>query len=186
MAIWQQVLTSMTRSLINDFGSTTVYDDFFIQKTIVLASILVNAEFPFLFNVQAGSPYTYDMNNYDISPDPVQNFDMIFIALVVLKTACLIQQDTFQNKIANGFVVKDGDSSINLENVPKYYAELLQMGPCKAYSELLKKQSAWASSAKGAMIASGGLSHPSLLISQSYGTIFGNMWGGGSFGGGVC
>lgn len=174
MAYWQSYLTIMIKSYLGDLGNTNSYTEDKIRQSAVVSAIMVNADFPFL------TSYTYNLESLDIVPDPCDNatFDLVFIALITLKAACLLQQDAFQGSILSGLHVKDGDSLVDTTEQYKGYQVLLNLGPCKSYDILLKKQSAWASMGRGKLIVGGGLSHMSFLASSSYSTIFSTAFGG--------
>lgn len=130
MASWDTDLVLMTRVLVSDISTPQTYVDEYIQRVIITAGIMVDAEISF------GYTYAYDINALTIIPDPVTNEDSIFMALVPLKSACILTQGEFRQALSQGIKVRDGDSAIDTSVSFRGYRDILEMGPCAAYEKL--------------------------------------------------
>lgn len=137
---WTTDLVLMVRVLVSDISVPQTYTDEYIERVLIVAGIIVDAEFPFSYN------YIYDISALTISPDPVVSEDLIFMALVPLKTACILTQGEFKQALGQGIKVRDGDSAIDTSVSFRGYRDILEMGPCAAYEKL-----------KWSLLASGGV-----------------------------
>lgn len=132
MAIWQTVMTLMLRHLINDLSATQEFTDNRLQESLVVAGIIVSQQYTF------DTSYTFDIEAPDISPDPVTRDDKAAIALITLKAACIIQTNRYQDAVGSSIRVKDGDSEIDTTTGFGGHKDLLTLGPCKAYDDILE------------------------------------------------
>jgi len=130
MATWDIDLTLMTRVLINDITTPQKYTNEYLQRVIIVAGIQVDSDFTFPYS------YTYDISNLTISPDPITKKDAAFLALIPLKSACILTQGEFQKALGQGIKVRDGDSAIDTSVGFRGYRDILEFGPCKAYEKL--------------------------------------------------
>jgi len=128
---WTNDLVFMVRVLIKDIDAPQTYVDQYIERVIITAAIMVNAEVSFNYN------YSYSISDLTINPDPTTNEDNIFMALVPLKAACILTESEFKQALGQGIKVRDGDSAIDTSVSFRGYRDILEMGPCKAY-QLLK------------------------------------------------
>jgi len=140
---WDTDLVLMVRVLMSDIATPQTYTDGYLERVLITAGIMVDAEFPFSYD------YTYDISALMISPDPVISEDNIFMALVPLKAACILTQGEFKQALGQGIKVRDGDSAIDTSVSFRGYRDILEIGPCAAYEKLK-----WSLLASGA--ASGG------------------------------
>lgn len=127
---WNTDLVLMVRVLISDFSSPQIYSDEYIERVIITAGFLVDAEVAFDYD------YTYDISALTISPDPVVSGDTIFSALVPLKAACILTQGEFKQALGQGIKVRDGDSAIDTSVSFRGYRDILELGPCASYEKL--------------------------------------------------
>ena len=128
---WQEDIISLVRVLINDLSDTPLYDDSRLSQTIAVAARYVQ------FDVVLDHFYTVDTINQTISPDPTEDRDEIFICLVGLKTACIIDQSTFRSKAAlEGVRAALGPALLSVNNHLSGFKEILEHGPCKLYADL--------------------------------------------------
>jgi hypothetical protein len=127
---WTTDLVLMVRVLISDLSEPQTYADEYLERVLVTAGIMVDAEFPFSYD------YTYDIGALTISPDPVTSADNIFMALVPLKAACILTQGEFKQALGQGIKVRDGDSAIDTSVSFRGYRDILELGPCAAYDKL--------------------------------------------------
>jgi hypothetical protein len=127
---WETDLTIMLRVLINDLNTPQKNTDAYLQQVLVTAGVLVDSEIKFT------TDYTYDVGNITISPDPITEEDIIFQALVPLKSACIIIQGDFRTALGQGIRVRDGDSAIDTSVSFRGYKDILQFGPCAVYERL--------------------------------------------------
>jgi hypothetical protein len=103
---WEDKITIMVRSLINDLGENPTYTDNKIQQLFVVAAQLLKKE------VEFNNTYTMDVVGIDISPDPSD--DDAFVTLVSLKTACLITAGELKVLANNSVRVSDASASIDM------------------------------------------------------------------------
>jgi len=127
---WNTDLVLMVRVLISDIATPQTYVDEYLQRVLVVAGIMVDAEFTFDYT------YSYDIGELTITPDPVISRDPLFMALIPLKAACILTQGEFKQALGQGIKVKDGDSAIDTSVSFRGYRDILEMGPCAAYEKL--------------------------------------------------
>lgn len=124
-------LTLMLRALINDLDSETFTDNR-LEQLIAVAARFVNADLE--------SSYTVNIMSPDISPDPITQNDQIFSNLVVVKSACLIDQSNVRLKAAiAGLSASAGPASLSVGGSHfSAYKDIIAMGPCAMYKEMLR------------------------------------------------
>lgn len=128
---WQTNILSLVRVLINDLNEPPVYSDERLTQTITVAARYVK------FDVQLDTEYEVDSINNTITPDPVQNKDEIFLCLVSLKAACIVDQSTFRTKAASeGIKASLGPAQLSLSGHLSGFRDILAHGPCKLYADL--------------------------------------------------
>ncbi|RLC89090.1 MAG: hypothetical protein DRJ03_00610 [Chloroflexi bacterium] len=127
---WDTDLVLMVRVLVSDISLPQTYTDEYLERVLITAGIMVDAEFPFSYD------YAYDISVLTIAPDPVTSSDNIFMALVPLKAACILTQGEFKQALGQGIKVRDGDSAIDTSVSFRGYRDILEMGPCAAYEKL--------------------------------------------------
>jgi len=127
---WDTDLVLMVRVLVSDISTPQTYTDEYLERVLITAGIMVDAEFPFSYD------YSYDISALTISPDPTTSEDNIFMALVPLKAACILTQGEFKQALGQGIKVRDGDSAIDTSVSFRGYRDILELGPCKAYETL--------------------------------------------------
>jgi len=128
---WQIEIPIIVRTLINDLGDQSVYSDERILQVITVAAKYVQ------FDVVLDHSYSIDVSNLGISPDPTDDRDEIFISLVSLKAACLIDQSTFRTKAAmEGIRAALGSASLSVAGQSAAWNTILEKGPCALYDEL--------------------------------------------------
>lgn len=130
---WQEELTIIVRTLINDLGPEYTYTDSRIEQCLVVAAKYVQ------FDVVLDHKYEVDVINLDISPDPTIDNDDIFISLVSLKAACIIDQSNFRTKAAlEGLRAALGPASLSVSGTLGGWKEILEHGPCALYDGLIE------------------------------------------------
>lgn len=127
---WDTDLILMVRVLVSDISTPQTYTDEYLERVLITAGIIVDAEFPFNYD------YAYNINDLTIAPDPTTNEDNIFMALVPLKAACILTQGEFKQALGQGIKVRDGDSAIDTSVSFRGYRDILELGPCGAYEKL--------------------------------------------------
>ena len=128
---WQIEIPIIVRALINDLGDQPVYNDDRLLQVIAVAAKYVQ------FDVSLDYTYQIDLSNPNISPDPTSNRDEIFIGLVGLKAACIIDQSALRTKAAlEGIKTALGPASIWVQNSLDGWKMILEKGPCATYDEL--------------------------------------------------
>jgi hypothetical protein len=128
---WQNELTIITRTLINDLNEPYEYSDARIQQVLTVAGKYVQ------FDVNLDYPYIIDVVNNNISPDPTTNNDSIFVSFVCLKAACIIDQGTFRTKAAlEGIRTALGPASLSFGGSLTGWQAIIDHGACGLYDEL--------------------------------------------------
>jgi hypothetical protein len=128
---WQIEIPIIVRTLINDFSDQPVYSDERITQVIAVAAKYVQ------FDVVLENKYEVDVANPNISPDPTIAKDEIFISLLSLKAACIIDQSTYRTKAAmEGIRAALGPASLSVAGQSSAWNIILDKGPCAAYEEL--------------------------------------------------
>ena len=141
---WQDELTIITRTLINDLNEPYEYSDSRIQQIISVAGKYVQ------FDVNLNNTYTIDVVNSNIDPDPTSINDGIFVSLICLKAACIIDQGTLRTKAAlEGIRASLGPASLTTAGTLDGWKTILTHGACALYDELtshwdVKEATAWA------------------------------------------
>lgn len=128
---WDVDLVLMVRVITNDIATPQKYTDAYLQQVIVTSAILADSQIAFPIT------YQYDISAITISPDPIVKGDLIFQALVPLKSACILNQGNFQTAVGEGIKVRDGDSAIDTSVSFRGYRDILELGPCASYEKLL-------------------------------------------------
>jgi len=127
---WQNELTVIVRTLINDIEEPYEYSDSRIQQVLAVAAKYVQ------FDVNLDHVYQVDVTNADISPDPTIDKDDTFISIVCLKAACIIDQGTFRTKAAlEGIRTALGPASIGFSGSLSGWSAIISHGACGLYEE---------------------------------------------------
>lgn len=128
---WQIEIPIIVRTLINDIADQPVYSDDRLLQVISVAAKYVQ------FDVVLDHKYSVDVAAPSISPDPTDDRDEIFISLVSLKAACIIDQSSLRTKAAmEGIRASLGPASLAVNNSLQGVLAILEKGPCAAYDEL--------------------------------------------------
>lgn len=128
---WQIEIPVIVRTLINDLSDSPTYPDERILQTIAVAAKYVQ------FDVSLDNLYVIDVVNPTISPDPTLDNDNIFISLVGLKAACIIDQSTLRTRAAmEGIKAALGPAQLSVAGSLAGFNLILDKGPCAAYEEL--------------------------------------------------
>jgi len=141
---WQEHLTTIVRVLINDLDCPYEFSDERMQQVIVVAAKYVQ------FDVNLEHLYQVNVINPNITPDPTNDDDEIFLSLVGLKAACIFDQGTFRTKSAlEGINTRLGAASLSFGGSIAGYRDIIEHGACGLYDELtshwdVRNASAWA------------------------------------------
>ncbi len=128
---WNVEIPIIVRTLINDLSENPTYTDDRIVQVIAVAAKYVQ------FDVNLDQSYTINVVNPNISPDPTVSNDSIFISLVSLKAACIIDQSTLRTKAAmEGIRAALGPANLSVAGSLAGIKMILDMGPCATYEEL--------------------------------------------------
>lgn len=128
---WQTEIPIIVRTLINDWSDQPQYNDDRLIQVITVAAQYVQ------FDVVLEHKYNIDVTNLSISPDPTTDRDEIFISLVSLKTACIMDQSNLRTKAAmEGIRASLGPASLSVGGSLEGLKMILQNGPCALYEEL--------------------------------------------------
>lgn len=129
---WQDEILMIVRTLINDLDtSNPTYTDERLLQVVTVAAKYVQ------FDVVLDNTYTIDVVNKLISPDPTAQNDSIFISLIGLKSACMIDQSTLRTKAAmEGIRAALGPAQLSIAGSLAGFDLIIDKGPCAAYDEL--------------------------------------------------
>lgn len=129
---WKKEIPIIVRTLINDLSDTPTYSDERLLQVIVVAAKYVQ------FDVVLDHTYTVNVNNPTITPDPTEDNDSIFISLVSLKAACIVDQSVLRTRAATeGIRAALGPASLNVSGSLVGLKLIIEEGPCGAYDELV-------------------------------------------------
>ena len=130
---WQAEIPIIVRTLINDLDTTNqAYTDERLQQVIAVAAKYVQ------FDVVLDHKYVIDVVNPNISPDPTVDDDSIFISLVALKSACIIDQSALRTRAAlEGIRAALGPAQLSVVGNLAGFNLIIDKGPCAAYDELI-------------------------------------------------
>lgn len=128
---WQTEIPIIVRTLVNDWSDQPVYSDDRLIQVISVAAKYVQ------FDVVLDHSYVVDVVSPTITPDPTDDRDEIFISLVSLKAACIIDQSTYRTKAATeGIRASLGPASLQVAGQSSAWKTILEKGPCALYEEL--------------------------------------------------
>jgi hypothetical protein len=129
---WKKEIPIIVRTLINDLSETPTYSDERILQVVAVAAKYVQ------FDVVLDHQYVVNVVSPSISPDPTTDNDSIFISLVSLKTACIIDQSVLRTKAAaEGIRAALGPASLSVAGSLAGIKMIIEEGPCAAYDELV-------------------------------------------------
>lgn len=130
---WQEELIPMVRTLVNDLDEPYNFSDYRIQQVVVVAGKYVQ------FDVNLDHIYNINVSSQTITPDPTADNDDIFISLVCLKAACIIDQGTLRTKAAlEGIKAVLGPANLTIGGGGggSYWKDIIDKGACGMYDEL--------------------------------------------------
>lgn len=129
---WQAEIPIIVRTLINDLDETNqTYTDERLQQVIVVAAKYVQ------FDVSLDNKYMINVVNPEINPDPTLDDDSIFISLVALKSACIVDQSALRTRAAmEGIKAALGPAQLSVAGNLTGFNLIIDKGPCAAYDEL--------------------------------------------------
>lgn len=129
---WEIEIPIIVRTLINDLEDQPVYSDERLKQIITVAAKYVQ------FDIVLDHQYNIDVSLGSISPDPTDDRDEIFISLVSLKAACIVDQSILRTKAATeGIRAALGPALLSVNGSLDGIKIILEMGPCAAYDELV-------------------------------------------------
>ena len=132
MACWQDSAIIILRNLIWDNDDTVLYSDARLEEVLVVGASQVVAEVPF------DVTYTVNVGVSSISPDPSD--DEIFMYLMTLKAACIVDRGNARlAAMKSGLEAKCGPATMKTLKHMEGFATLLSMGYCAAYEQAKKE-----------------------------------------------
>lgn len=132
MATWEVSMVTMVRAMINDLDEATFTDEK-IKTSIVTSGIVVGTEYDY------SNDYIFDIEQLTITPDPVAVGDNDAVALMSLRSACLLDLNKYQTGIGQGIRVKDGSSEVDTTAGFGGFKDIIIYGSCKSYEKLIKQ-----------------------------------------------
>jgi hypothetical protein len=134
---WEIEIPLIIRNLINDLADPPTYsDDRILQLSVISAQYV-------LTEVTLDRNYSANVVSLSITPDPSdpEIRDITFIGLVAMKAACLLDLSTFRTKAAGeGLRAALGPASLSISGGLSGYKDILKMGPCALYDQLVMDQ----------------------------------------------
>jgi hypothetical protein len=120
----------MLRVLINDLDdSDYTYTENRLLDVLVVAAKYVQQD------IDLVNTYTINVRTHKISPDPTD--DDQFTTLVVLKSACILDQGKFRSQaLLEGIKASCGPASLSVAGNSAAFKTILEKGPCAGYAEL--------------------------------------------------
>jgi hypothetical protein len=127
---WQDEMTTILRSLVNDMQSTT-YDDDTLTQVLAVAALQVTQQLDFPQN------FTVRVSLGEITPDPTDDATRndSFVNLVTQKAACIIDHGSAIQAAQQAISVRDGTSAVDLTGILKGRLAVLKQGWCAAYEQ---------------------------------------------------
>ncbi len=128
---WQDDMTTILRTLVNDILSVTYTDDS-LEQVLVVSGRYVSQELTF------SQRFTCDVGNIDITPDPTDDAtkDESFVNMTCLKAACMLDRGEAIIAARRAIAVVDGKSSVDLTGIAKAKLTLLEKGGyCSVYDD---------------------------------------------------
>jgi hypothetical protein len=140
---WDSESVILLRGVILDDQEPFTYSDDRLLQIIVSGAFQVNVK----ANGLLKHTYRVDVENISIDPDPSgtslgdSERDESFINLMVLKTACILQQGAIKTAASQSIAIKDGASSIDTRGQATALLQLLKDGTsfCKEFGEAFSK-----------------------------------------------
>lgn len=128
---WNIEIPIIVRTLINDLNDQPTYSDERLLQVVAVAAKYVQ------FDVVLENQYSVNVVEPSISPDPTETNDSIFISLVALKSACIIDQSALRTRAAmEGIRAALGPALLSVNGAVGGLVAVLDKGPCASYDEL--------------------------------------------------
>ena len=145
---WQGQMSTIVRHLVNDLDSSSYkYSTNRIETAILVAAQLTT------MNVDFDNTYSINVETCKLDPDPTETGtrDDAFVALISMRTACIILGSEIRSESGNAISIKDGPSAIDLRGVTQTLA-ILYKDLCEKYEHLLLEYRAGNSAAGQAIL----------------------------------
>lgn len=128
---WNKEIPVIVRVLINDLNQPYIYSDSRLLQVIAVAAKYVQ------FDVVLDNTYEVNVIKPDITPDPTDNGDSIFVSLVSLKSACIIDQSQLRTKATlEGIRAALGPASLSTAGSLEGWKHIIDTGSCATYAQL--------------------------------------------------
>lgn len=164
---WNIEIPIVVRTLVNDFDEPQQFSDERLLQIICVAAKYVE------FDVVLDRKYFVDVANPAMNPDPTENErDEIFISLVSLKAACIVDQGVLRSKAAaEGIRASLGSASLTIGNSLSGFLAILDKGSCASYDELVSHWDVKNANAVAAVLSPfvGNSFDPRYMLRNSYG-----------------
>ena len=128
---WEGQMSTMLRHMINDVDPANYkFSNRRLETTLLVSAQLITPTMDFT-NI-----YDINVETCKLDPDPTDSStsDFDFVALVVLKAACIIIGSEVRSEAANSISIKDGPSSIDLRGVSNALV-ILYKDLCEKYEQ---------------------------------------------------
>ena len=128
---WEGQMTTMLRYIINDVDPADYkFSNRRLETTLLVAAQLIAPTMDF------ANVYDINVEGCQLDPDPTDSDtkDYDFVALVVLKAACVIVGSEVRSESTNAISIKDGPSAIDLRGVSNTLV-ILYKDLCEKYEQ---------------------------------------------------
>lgn len=146
MSPWNVELVNILRVLLDDFGTPSRHSDAYLQRVLVAAGVMVDQD------IVLAQDYVFDVTAITISPDPCLVGDDVAKALLPVRAACIVNLGNYTTAIRQGISVRDGDSAVDTSVGFRGFFDLIKMGACQTYKEMLFSATSAESGANGGAV----------------------------------
>jgi hypothetical protein len=115
---WEAQMIEMVRVLVDDLDTPPRYSDSKLERVLMVAAYNILQETRF------ESTYVVDIPAQSVEPDPVDNSDVNFVNLWVLKACCIVLGGEYKTQSLNAISVRNGPSSIDMRGAADSALEL--------------------------------------------------------------
>lgn len=112
---WDDDMPATVRVLLQDVGTTQVYQDSGLIQVILISAMQVKGRFQF------DNPYSVSISNETLSPDPTSKTtkDDAFMLLTCYTAVVTLIKSEIRSMTRQGISIQDGDSKVSLQRDPK-------------------------------------------------------------------
>ncbi len=111
--MWYDVMTTMLRYMINDYGTPQIYSDNVLQTML-----LINAAYE-VQELNFSQTFTVDIQNLILTPDPTANDpkDYNLVNLTVLRTAVMVAMNEYKTATNSAINFREFHSQADMRGI---------------------------------------------------------------------